>query len=333
MREEGAFIISLDFELHWGGFEKWSLLDGDPGNYKSYFLSTREVIPCILDLFAKYEIHATWATVGMLLHESKEQLLENSPKQKPTYKEEKLSAYNYLSNNWVGFNEIEDPFHYAPSLVKKILTIPGQELGSHTYSHFYCNEEGQTVQQFREDLQAAKRVASNYNAHIQSLVFPRNQFNGEYLKVCAEEGITSVRSNPTDWFWHIDSTQEESKWKRLNRGVDAYFQIGKKNTYRLNEIEKNKYLPICLPASRLLRPYNPSEFFLNSLKISRIKNEIESAAKNCEVYHLWWHPHNFSKFPDQNLKGLKEILEHFARCRDTYKMESLNMAEVASQFN
>ena len=76
----GIFIVSLDFELHWGGFEKWPIK-----NYEQYFLNTRNVIPELLKLFQKYEVHVTWATVGMLFHESKESMQKMAPDLKPAY--------------------------------------------------------------------------------------------------------------------------------------------------------------------------------------------------------------------------------------------------------
>jgi len=334
--KESTFVISLDFELHWGGFEKWPIaLKGvKSGELKSnflnqYFLNTREVIPKMLDLFQKYEVHVTWAAVGMLLHSNKAQLVANTPELKPTYLAKELSAYHYIQECGIGDSEDEDPFHFAPSLVKKILQTPNQELGTHSFSHFYCNELGQTLAQFRADLRAAKAVAAHYLVKHQSLVFPRNQFNDDYLKVCFEEGIKAVRSNPLDWFWSIKSTQKESVWKRLNRGVDAYVPIGRKNTYRLDEIPVRIGFPVCLPASRLLRPYRPAELFLNELKINRIKSELLHAARSGEVYHLWWHPHNFGKYPAQSLEDLERILKHFSYCRDNFNMQSLNMGETA----
>ncbi|MGE0590153.1 MAG: polysaccharide deacetylase family protein [Cyclobacteriaceae bacterium] len=330
------FTISLDFELHWGGFEKWPISIQDSRfnianskTYNDYFLNTRKVIPQILELFKNYEVHVTWAAVGMLLNETKEELFRNTPNNKPAYKNQKLSAYHFVDMHGVGENEHEDPFHYAPSLVRRILGTPNQELGTHSYAHFYCNEPGQTVEQFREDLKAAKRDAANYAVKLQSLVFPRNQFNDAYLKVCFEEGITSVRSNPLDWFWNIQSTQRESSWKRLNRGLDAYFPVGRKNTYKLADIPVYSDKPICLAASRLLRPYRPSEWVLNDAKINRIKSEMTRAARNTEVYHLWWHPHNFGGYPEQSLIGLEKILCHFNQCREKYGMVSLNMRETS----
>jgi peptidoglycan/xylan/chitin deacetylase (PgdA/CDA1 family) len=320
----GTFTISLDFELHWGGFEKWPLED-----YKQYFLNTRTTIPEMLSLFAQHEVHVTWATVGMLFHNSREELLNNAPSQKPSYSVGELSAYNYINTKGIGSNEEEDPFHFASSLIKKIVAVPFQELGTHTFSHYYCNEKGQTLEQFRDDMAAAKRAAAQYGTSLRSLVFPRNQFNEHYLKVCFEEGIRVVRSNPLDWFWNIESTQGESMWKRLNRGMDAYFPIGKKNTYTLDSVPVHDGFPLSLPASRLLRPYNPKELFLNTFKINRICNEMERAAKRGEVYHLWWHPHNFGSFPAQSLDGLRKILKHYAYCRDRWQMNSRTMGELA----
>ena len=43
---------------------------------------------------------------------------------------------------------------------------------------------------------------------LKSLVFPRNQFNESYLKVCVELGIENVRSNPNNWYWA--NVQEDS---------------------------------------------------------------------------------------------------------------------------
>ena len=323
---KGTFIISLDFELHWGGFEKWPL-----ENYKQYFLNTRNVIPEMLTLFKQHEIHVTWAGVGMLFNSSRESLVKDIPAEKPSYAVRELSAYNFMEEVGIGESEEEDPFHFAGSIINQIVATPFQELASHTFGHYYCNEEGQTLEQFRADLRAAQSAAERYGKKLRSLVFPRNQFNEDYLRVCFEEGFTSVRDNPRDWFWNIQSTQQESAWKRLNRGMDAYWPVGKKNTYPLSSIKHQEGLPLCIPASRLLRPYRPKELFLNNMKIARINAEMERAARKNEVYHLWWHPHNFGRHPKESMKGLERILDNFKICRERFGMESLSMGEVAER--
>jgi peptidoglycan/xylan/chitin deacetylase (PgdA/CDA1 family) len=320
---QAVFTISLDFELHWGGFEKWPI-----ENYKRYFANTRSVIPEMLNLFQRYEIHATWATVGMLFHESKDSLLRDAPALKPSYRFSELSAYHFIDQHGIGKSEEDDPYHFAKTLVQRIANTDFQELASHTFAHYYCNEAGQTVEEFRADLRAAQISAKTFGK-LRSLVFPRNQFNDDYLRVCYEEGFIAVRDNPRDWFWNIQSTQHESRWKRLNRGLDAYLPIGKKNSYNIESLAVRPGLPVCMPASRLLRPYRPKELFLNNIKISRIKAEMSRAAKHGEIYHLWWHPHNFGYYPKESMEGLKKILDHFDRCRERYAMKSLSMGEVA----
>ncbi|WP_276373565.1 polysaccharide deacetylase family protein [Chryseolinea sp. H1M3-3] len=318
------FIISLDFELHWGGFEKWPLQD-----YRQYFLNTRCIIPELLKAFSERGIHVTWAAVGMLFYDSKRSLLQNIPLLTPSYRSKELSAYHYIKNVGIGDSETEDPFHFAQTLVKQIIKTPYQELSSHTFAHYYCNEPGQTLDQFRADLKAAQHAAGMFKKKLKSLVFPRNQFNEEYLKICYEEGFIAVRDNPRDWFWNIRSTQKESLWKRFNRGMDAYFPIGKENTYALSNLHFQSGLPISIPASRLLRPYRPKEFILNDVKIARIKSEMTRAATKNEIYHLWWHPHNFGHYPKESMAELNKLLDHFLICEKKYGMRTLSMGEVA----
>jgi len=321
------FTISLDFELHWGGFEKWPLDEAK----KQYFLTTRKLIPQLLDLFEQHGVHVSWATVGMLMHENKAQLEQNFPEEKPSYEYEHLSAYHFLESVGIGEDEHEDPYHYAHSLVKDIVSRRGQELSSHSFAHYYCNEAGQKLEQFDADCKAIQKAADQYGKSLKSLVFPRNQFNADYLKVCKENGIEIIRSNPVDWWWNTeDGALNESKWKRLNRGLDAYFNVGGKTSYGVEAIQQENGVYL-LPASRLLRPYNPKESFLNQKKINRIKKEMTIAAKYGEFYHLWWHPHNFGNHSEENMDGLREILTHYSFLQKEYGMESLNMGEIADK--
>jgi len=323
MTPPSIFTISLDFELHWGGFEKWPIEE-----YRQYFINTRKVIPEMLKLFRDYDVHVTWAGVGMLFHSDRVALFKNAPQLRPSYDHKVLSAYYYIDRMGIGVSEEEDPLHFGGSIVSQIANTPHQELGSHTFAHYYCNEPGQTIEQFKADLRAAQIAAVPFKTTLKSLVFPRNQFNEDYLRACYEEGFRAVRDNPRDWFWNIQSTQGESRWKRLNRGVDAYWPIGKKNTYTLDSIVKREGLPLCIPASRLLRPYRPGELYLNTMKIERVKTEMERAAMKGEVYHLWWHPHNFGNYPSESLEGLTRILEHFKKCEAKYGMMPLSMGEI-----
>src|SRR5690606_19757483 len=129
----------------------------------------------------RYGIHATWATVGMLMFDDRKSLLASLPPEelRPSYAQRTLSPYEALSS--VGPDETSDPFHFGLSLVRQIAATPNQEIATHTFSHYYCLEPGQTEAQFRADLDAARRAAAQLDIELTSLVFPRNQCQPAYL--------------------------------------------------------------------------------------------------------------------------------------------------------
>lgn len=314
--KNGNFIISLDFELHWGGAEKWDLRDK-----KMYFENTVRFIPELLKIFEENRIRATWATVGFLFAQDKDQLIEYSPYLKPTYNKKELSSYTYL--DLVGNDERSDQFHFAFSLIKLILNTYGQEIASHTFSHYYCNEEGQTIDQFDADLAAAQFIAkANFGLNLKSLVFPRNQFNKAYLDVAFKNGIKVVRSNPDVWFWNKNYRYGSS----LLRAIDTLIPISKSLSFE--KVKKENGI-ILLPASRFFRSYKSNESKIQRTKIQRIKNEMTFAAKHRSNYHLWWHPHNMADDIENNRSQLLEIIAHFRYLQKEYNFTSANMIDFS----
>ncbi len=315
--ENGALVISLDFELLWGVFDKV-----DWKQKQEYFRNTRKVIPEILRLFEKYDIACTWATVGMLFNEDWDDWNVNIPDILPEYVNEKLSAYKYGKS--IQSKETEK-LCFAPELIKKIKSIPRQEVGTHTYSHYYCLEPGQEIDAFRADLIRSKELAEKHGVELQSLVFPRNQFNGDYLEVCKEIGLNSVRTNPDSWYWQ--NTQKDSLQQKVFRTGNAYIGRNNKSYKEVSEISPGL---TGQKASRLLRPHS-GRSFLDKARINRIKTEMTKAAKNGEIYHLWWHPHNFGANPDKNLEELQFILAHYDSCNKKYGFLSLSMNEISEK--
>ena len=291
------------------------------------------LVPQLLQLFSQNNIHVTWATVGALFAENQQGFNELKPEVQfqPTYKDQKLSAYKYVAEN--GLDEEFSWAHFARESVKSISRYEGQELGTHSFSHYYCLEPGQTLEQFSADLDAAIKAAKDINEKLVSLVFPRNQFNADYLKVCFEKGIKVVRSNPDQWFWSGTTDENTSLLRKLFRTGDTYMSLGRNTSYSLDNLKVVPGEPLQLPASRFLRPYHPKYKFLNTLRLKRILNEMEVAAKKNECYHLWWHPENFGDHPQESLADLKVIIEKFRSLQKKYGMISWNMKEFAQHFN
>ena len=135
MGNNGIFSISLDFELHWGSFETMKTLNE---KNQRYFSNTRKVIPEMLSLFEKNELHVTWAIVGMLYFKNVVEWNKNLPNQIPSFKNPEVSAYEWVKKN--GFSGENDQEHFAPELIDLIKNKPYQEIGTHTFAHYFCLE-------------------------------------------------------------------------------------------------------------------------------------------------------------------------------------------------
>ena len=322
MSYPGVFCISLDFELHWGCFERMSLNEKE----KQYFLNTRALIPEKLNLFSSNEIHATWAVVGMLYMKNASAWHQNKPTPLPEFINKNVSAYDWIDAH--GFSGDNDPFHFAPDLVDLIRDTPYQEIATHTYAHYFCLEPAQTRNQFYADLEMAVKLAAKNGSTIRSLVFPRNQFNANYLSVCANLGITSVRSSPNIWYWRY-GTGSSFKEKFFRAG-DAYIKMQPIKPVYLKDIDTKSGLPLQLPSSRLYRAWQPKMKIQNTFKLHRILNEMTVAAKNKAYYHIWWHPHNFGFHPKECMHELEQILDHFKKLNKKYGFQSMSMEEISS---
>lgn len=320
--QPGVFMISLDFELRWGTRDSIPL-----DRYRRNVLGARLVIPRLMAAFAANGVHATWATVGFLFFDRKDELLASLPAVQPKYTNPVLSPYPDLAA--LGANEREDPYHFGRSLVREIASHPGQEIGTHTFSHYFCLEEGQTAQAFQADLVAAIAAAQALGLTLRSLVFPRNQFNHGYLGICRRLGIRAYRGVEAAWPYQPEPTGTERAAKRLVRLLDSYVDITGANDFRPER--PAAHLPMNLPASRFLRPTGPGWQPFDRVRLHRILTGMTSAARNGTVFHLWWHPHNFGAQPDANLAFLAHILAHYRKLANSYGMQSRNMGELAAR--
>ncbi|MEO7309807.1 MAG: polysaccharide deacetylase family protein [Chitinophagaceae bacterium] len=320
----GKFLISLDFELLWGVRDRITKNDKYSENIKGVHL----VIPKLLNIFSKYNIKATFSVVGFLFFKNKTELLGNIPKKIPNYSNLKYSPYLGHFDS-VGEDYLDDLVHFAPQLINEIKKHPEQEIGSHTFSHYYCLEDGQTINDFYADMEMAIEVAKKDNINITSLVFPRNQFNDQYLKVCRNLGIICYRGNEHSWLYKAKNGEQENKFRRALRLVDAYINISGHNCYNEKNI-KGKF-PIDLASSRFLRPFSNTLKILDRLRLNRILTGMTYAAKNNLIYHLWWHPHNFGINQSRNFAFLEKIMNHYADLNKKHNFQSITMSQLANK--
>lgn len=315
----GQLVVSLDFELFWG------MLDQCPLEaYEDHVLGGRNAIPALLDLFQKYGIHATWATVGFQFGESYGEIAPFFPEEalRPTYEKESLNPYPWFGK--IGSDEASAPCFYAGSLLKTIAATPGQEIGTHTFSHFYCREKGQTLRQFAADMASAKAVARAKGFDVTSVVLPRNQCEPEYTAVLRQLGFTAYRDEENDW---IHKKIHFRPLLRALRLLDVYLPLTGFGGYTPRDEGGIRNLT----GSRMYKPIFPPLMALEGLKLHRIKAQMRHAAKNNLTFHLWWHPHNIGVRTQEHLRQLESIFQYYQQLQKDYGMVSRNMAEAARE--
>lgn len=314
----GKMIISLDFELLWGMPNEYN-----NRNVKSQIIGGRKAIKRILNLFSKYEIHATWGVVGLLFAENKKDIYHYKPISIPTYDNDALNPYQYLES--IGECEEEDLFHYAISLIKEIYNSKNQEIGTHTFSHYCCEEGGQTEMQFRQDLASAIGITQDkLGVKPTSLLLPRNQYNHDYLNLIRECGFTAARGNYKHYAYN-----HSTLLARGLRLLDTYTNILGNKCYDEKDCLEDGLVNV--RSSIFFRRYNKFLFFLEHLKIYVIKRQMRYAAKHNKMFHLWWHPHNFGHNTEINLKQIEEILKYYKELNLRYGFTSCTMQEFANE--
>jgi len=315
----GFFCISLDFEKYWGVHDVKSMAD------ISHFKKSGEVVFKLLQLFDKYAIHTTWATVGLLQNPPTSKSIEVNNVDPIPYSNKNYSPFPFTVKKYGDFNpDLLD----GKKEITAILRAPNQELASHTFSHFYCIESGINSSHFEKDCLVMTELAAELNTRFTSIVFPRNQIKDRFLEVCNAHFITAYRGNQENKYWRNSSFEKESIFKKVGRVADAYFKISKTKTYSIKSLQANNGV-LNIPANRFFRPVTNKKW-LEKRKIKRIKAEMKLAAIRGTVYHLWWHPHNFTLELEKSLAQLEELLAYQNVLSSQYNFQSLNMAEIVT---
>ena len=317
---QSAFVISLDFELMWGVRDHLT-----KEQYGRNVLGAREAIPRLLDCFAGRNLRATWATVGLLFCESKDEMLATRPSQPLRYARAALNNYDYLGE--VGPDERRDPYYFGASLIDRITAAPGQEIGTHTFSHFYCLEPGATDADFAADLAAAVKVAERQGVRLRSIVFPRNQYDDAKIELCRRFGLKVYRGNEIHWLYRSSAAHRQTRLRRGLRLLDAYLDVGGSHT---TNRPTTPGAMLNVASSRFLRPYSRRLAALEPIRLDRIRTAMSRAAAIGGIFHLWWHPHNFGADLEPNMRCLGAILDHFTVLQERTGMVSCAMGDFAA---
>lgn len=301
-----AIVISLDFEMRWGMHD---ILGTNKDAYRENLENVNHVVPALLKMFSDRSIHATWACVGALGCANWEEYFNRAPRP-PIYENPTLAVKpEYAEMDRSG------SLHFAPDLIKSIQATPGQELGTHTFSHIFMREPGITEQDVFADLAAVSDLwKEKFGGPPVSLVFPRNQY--AYLDVVSTMGIRIWRGNQSTWYFNCNEAGNNTLFPRALRLLEDVNPFAKRSYPHQSGLTQ---------ASLFVR------FNLNDLgwrlHFSRIRNELVSLQPE-EVLHLWWHPHNLGSDMKIRLKRAEQVLDLIAEKMAKKDTFSKNMAEL-----
>jgi Polysaccharide deacetylase len=320
-RRNGLLVVSLDFELYWGVREMPNV-----HRYYGNLVGARNAVSELLKVFSNYGIHATWAIVGFLYANSTSQLRDYFPTRLAAYQWPSRSPYDDLPAP--GVREDTGSIFFAPSLIRQISDTAHQEIATHTFSHYYCMQAGSDVDSFRADLAAARAIAGELGLTCTTLVFPKNQCADDYIDAASIEGLRVYRGNPSSWLHQANTTSSKRVLLKAARLLDGYLPISAVHAQQLSMDSTSTMTDI--PSSRFLRPFVQALSPFESVRLDRIKLEMKTAAETGQIYHLWWHPHNFGLNTEANIGFLIRVLDYYRELNDSFGFESANMCEALS---
>lgn len=310
---KGAFLLSLDTELAWGG-----LHNGRFRERESMIQATRPLIGRLLGLLARYDVHATWAVVGHLF-------LDGCPAGSVKHPELVRPDYPWIEGDWLDpvpcSTEARDPRWYAPDVIEAILSCPArQEIGSHAFSHVIAGHPGCSRQCFESEVRACVDAARQWGLKLTSFVFPRNSV--AHLDVLVEHGFRAFRASTQGGPW----TELPGPLGKMARGLRWVTPSAP-----LTSEPEHRGGLWCLPDTSFYLHREGSAGWLPVRgRVWRTASGLEEAANERRLFHLYLHPFNLASDPDGLLGGLEQIFGIVARLRDRGTLDNPTMGEMAS---
>lgn len=304
--ERGAFVLSIDTELAWGGVHK---REGDRSHVHG---REREVIDQLLQLFESYEIHATWAIVGHLF------LRVCHPSNGRKHPEIVRPSYSWFVGDWFDDDPCANvemaPSWYGRDIVERVRQCSApQEIGSHGFSHTLVGDPGCTPESFDSELKACRKLADEIGVALVSFVFPGNSIG--YLEVLAQNGFIAYRGRtPVGSRRRVVRQITSPIWPLPRPGVYPEFRQGLWNipaTHFYGFTDRRSLLPI-------------------GARLYILKQRLRQAARQKSLIHLWFHPHNLTPDPIRSLRGLEVIFQEVDRLRRQGELENPTIGELAS---
>ena len=294
------FIISLDTELIWG-YVRYPL-DGVVSLLSEDKSKGRRSIDILLKLFEKYNIPATWATVGHLFLDHCDAENGTLHRDMPRFKDDWYSSDP-------GTNIQQDPLYYGKDFLEKILSSKiAHEIGYHTFSHVPFSECSREVA--KAEIAKSVEIGREWGITFKSFVFPEHKVG--HLDILGDYGFKIYRGSCVG-----DRPANQSRLARAQ-------------AFALSKIVAPPTEPVLRDGIWEIRA---SMYFYDPLFPTltlRAKMGLRQAMRQSKVFHVYLHPENLLMQPSL-ANRLDDFLAFVAKCRDSGNLRVATMGELAAQ--
>lgn len=312
--EKGQFVISLDTELAWGRIN-----DPELPAFLSVIDQTRAATDEILRLFDKYDIPATWATVGRMFMESEHEL---DTVEDLSYFYDGLNNQKIYENDRL--NSDSNSLVYGWDIVQKISNAKTKhEIASHSFNHIDFGKTTSKEVAETDIKDAMEMTRRKLGIEMESWVYPKNSIG--YKNSLFEQGIKYYRGEDKFWYGNFPGPI-----KKLLYQFDTFLGWSPSTVVPL--LEANGLVNI--PGSSIFRVTHlgiKKNVPYSSIIRKAIKG-LKKARNQKEIYHLWFHPFNFGHELEAHCKAFERVLQKAADMREKGEIEISTMADVGNRF-
>lgn len=204
-----CLVISADLELAWAW--RYANVFTEPlGEALRLARRSRDNLPRLLDVFSRYDVPVTWATVGHLFLSSCDG--HDELPRLPWFSND---LWTYRSGDWFDADPRSDvgsdPEWYGPDMVEAIVAADGRhEIGCHSFSHVDFADETCPPEVARAELECTTGAAARLGLTVDTMVFPGNRAGN--LAALAGHGFRAYRFHGRD---HLDVPRldEHGMWR------------------------------------------------------------------------------------------------------------------------
>lgn len=203
------------------------------------------------------------------------------------------------------------------NLIDLIRKNPSQEIACHSYTHPEFDQVPES--QAEEELKKCVEVAGKNKIKLSSFVYPRNKI--KYLHLLKKYGFNCYRGDAINYFEFSNPFRDVFK-------IISMLIIPKTATVSCENGLINIPGTMYFFSTRGLRKYAPC-----GIKYWKAKKSIDQAISKKRLFHLWFHPVDFAKDKEKQLKELRKILIYASQKQSQGLLEIKNMKQISDDID